>query len=190
MTLQRVAGIVIIVGVVLWIAAAVTSPPDVYDNTDIDTRMQILDNYPGRWILSQVLFGLGAIVPAVGLALLALHVRGDQGSWLLMATAAAFVIGGLLGALVVYGQTLDPVAFWEGTQSALPQLAYSLLTVSALAVLGMVFVRGSFPDWIGYMSIGTAAVGAVALIVTNMGAGFFVASFIYLVSLIIGIAAL
>lgn len=188
--LQRTAGFVIIIGVVLWLAAAFTSPPGVYSTSDISARLGILDTYSGRWTASQVLFGLGAVVPAVGLALLALHLRGDQGGWLPMAVGAAFVVGGLLGALVVYRQTADPASFWEGTQPALPGLVYAWLTVIALGVLGFLFVQGSFPNWIGYASIGLAGVGAIALIATGMQAGFYIVSIVYLVSLVIGIIAL
>ena len=103
---------------------------------------------------------------------------------------AAFVIAGLLGALVVYRQTLDPAAFWGGTQSALPGTVYALLTVAALAVLGVSLVQSSFPNWIGYISTGTAAVGAIALVATGIEAGFYVVSFVYLVGLVVGIVAL
>lgn len=187
---EQTAGIIIIAGVALWIAAMLGAPPGVYNMEDIAARMTILDAYPTRWIISQVLFALGALVPTIGLGLLVLALRGDPGGWLPLAGAAVFALGGLIGAVVVVQQTLDPVGFWEGTAAALTGTTYIWLVLAGLAAIGVYLVQASFPNWLGYVSMGTAVAGAGVLIVTGGGTGFFVASFVYLVTLMAGIVAL
>ena len=108
MNLERLAGIVIIVGVAIYILAAVVSPR-LYQESTVAKRVQIIEENRTRWDVSQLLFGLGLAIPPVGLILLSLHLSRTQKPMVISAGAAAFALGALLGVVFVYRQTSDPV---------------------------------------------------------------------------------
>ncbi len=64
-----------------------------------------------RWVVSQGSIALGILAPAVGFSLLAHSLRPLPLGWLIFLGAAAFLIGAINGASLIYRQTLDPAAF-------------------------------------------------------------------------------
>jgi hypothetical protein len=186
MSLERIAGIVIIVGVVLYITAGFMSPR-LYQEPDISQRVSIIEANRARWDVSQILFGLGIGLPAVGFLLLTLHLHGIQRQALTYAGAAAFILGALAGVIFVYRQTFDPVQYWESTQPSLLIGGAVVLTLAGLLLYGVVFLHGGFPNWLGYVAVGAAVVLLAAFLVTRGTTGFVVASLSYLVTLIVGI---
>lgn len=186
MSLERIAGIVIIVGVVLYIIAGCVSPR-LYQEPDISQRVSIIEASRTRWNLSQLFFGLGIGLPAVGFLLLTLHLHGIQRQWLIYAGAAAFVLGALSGVIFVYRQTSDPVQYWASIQPSALIIGAVVLTLAGLLLYGVVFLQGDFPNWLGYVAVGAAVVLLAAFLVTRGITGFVVASLSYLVTLIVGV---
>jgi hypothetical protein len=87
-----------------------------------------------------------------------------------------------------YRQTLDPAAFWEGTQIPLIiDYGFLLLTLAGMLCLGAAMLQGGFPNWMGYLMLGSAIVFLIATLITRGEGGFFISMFAYLVTFVGGI---
>jgi hypothetical protein len=133
-----------------------------------------------------VLFGLGALVTAIGVGLLAYALRRQPSAWLIWVSVAVLVSAAVLWLWHLYRRTVDPVAFAEGRWPRWPLLAYFMLTEIGLAILGYALLSSDLPSWIGWMLIGSMVLlFALTLIYRDMPPLMF-----YLVTLIAGIALL
>jgi len=187
MNLQQTSGIVISAGFVLYLAAMVVAP-QLYNTEDISQRMAIIAANQTRWNVSQLLFALGAGVPAIGFLLLALSRQGAPSGWLYWLGAAVFAGGSGIGVWLVHRQTLDPAAFWEGTQIPL-LIGYGFLALTLAGMLGLVIamLQGDFPNWLGYLVAGSAVAFLIVTLVTRGEGGFFISVLAYLVTFLAGI---
>jgi len=170
MNLQQTSGIVISAGFVLYVAAMVVAP-QLYNTEDISQR-----------------FAVGAGVPAIGFLLLALSRQGALSGWLYWLGAAVFAGGSGIGVWLVHRQTLDPAAFWEGTQ--IPLLigyGFLALTLAGMLGLGIAMLQGDFPNWLGYLVAGSAVTFLIVTLVTRGEGGFFISVLAYLVTFLAGI---
>jgi hypothetical protein len=186
MNLEQIAGVVIILGVLAFIVAMMLSPR-LYQEPDLSERAAIVDANRGRWNISQLLFGLGILMPAVGFLLLSLHLQGMQSPLLIDAAAAAFILGGLPGAIFVYQQTLNPLKYWQSAQTPALVTGYVILTLAGLLLYGIVFLQGAFPVWTGYLAVAAAVLLLLAYLISRGHADFAVASLTYFVVLVMGI---
>ena len=146
-----------------------------------------MDANRGRWNISQLLFGLGILLPAAGFLLLSLHLQGIQSSLLIDAAAAAFILGALAGALFVYQQTFDPLKYWQSAQTPVLITTYVILTLAGLLLYGVVFLQGAFPVWTGYLAVAAAVLLLLAYLISRGRADFAIASLTYFVVLVMGI---
>jgi hypothetical protein len=137
-----------------------------------------------RLVGYEVLFGLGALVTAIGIGLLAYALRRQPAAWLIWVSVAVLVSAAVLWLWHLYRRTLDPVAFAEGRWPRWPLLAYFMLTEIGLAILGYALLSSDLLSWIGWMLIGSMVLlFALTLIYRDMPPSMF-----YLVTLIAGIA--
>lgn len=187
MNLLRISGMVISAGFVLYVVAMLAAPRGMYETEIIARRLEIIAANQIRWNVSQLFFALGLGVPAVGLLLLTLSQRAATVAWLYYLGTALFAAGAALGMWLVYTQTLDPAAFWEGAQ--IPVLTgYTLLLTSAgLLCLGIALLQGAFPTWLGYLLAGSAVIFLIATAVSWGRGGFFISIFVLLVTFVAGI---
>ncbi len=187
MNMQQISGIVISTGFVLYVAAMLVAP-QLYQEAVIANRLAIIAANQARWNLSQLFFGLGIGLPAIGFLLLTISQRTAQAAWLFYLGAAVFVAGAAIGMWLVYRQTLDPAAFWEGTQIPLIiGYGYLLLTMAGLLCLGLAMLFSGFPNWLGYLMAGSAAVFLIVGLVLRGQGGFFISILAYLVTFVAGI---
>jgi uncharacterized membrane protein len=114
MNLQPISSLVISAGFTLYILAMLVVP-QFYQTEDIASRLAIIAANRTRWNVSQFFFALWAGIPAVGFLLLVISERSAPAAWLYYLGAAGFAAGSAIGMWLVYRQTLDPAAFWEGT---------------------------------------------------------------------------
>ena len=70
MDAHRLAGILIILGFIIFWVGNLYSPPGVYSETDTELRLRATENNPLRWTLSQGLGGVGIAVMFLGLLVL------------------------------------------------------------------------------------------------------------------------
>lgn len=154
MSLQRIAGSVLIIGSLLFLIAAFSPISRVFGEPDAAKKLEILMNGRIAWTVANILFALGAIVTAVGLALSSYQLRKIPYSELAYLGAAVIVVGAFLWSWSVYLRTNDPKAFVEGTLPGWQFIAYTILTQAGLVAFGIVLLRSGLPGWVGWMVIG------------------------------------
>jgi hypothetical protein len=188
MNTQSFSGMVIALGFVLYVAAMLAAPR-LYDTEDIGQRVAVIASSQVRWNVSQLLFALGAAVPAVGFVMLAFSQRGTRPDWLFFLGAVLFAAGAAIEMWLVYRQTLDPAAFWEGAQTpAIIGFGFLLLTLLGMLCLGIAMILGGFPPWMGYLLGGTAVLLLIVTAILRGQGGFFVSIIAYSVTFIVGFA--
>jgi hypothetical protein len=177
---QRVSAIVIVVGALVFLsAAALPVSYRVFPEPAPARKLAYIEAAPTAWTVAQVLFGLGATLTFVGIALLAREVD----AWPMQASVA-FLLAGLLPWIWhLYARAADPATFAAGSLPMWPLAAYFLLTEVGLAVYGIALLSSGLPPWVGWVVIGTMAlVFALTLITRDM-----VPAVYYLVTLLTGV---
>jgi hypothetical protein len=183
---ERVSGILIIVGSALFLCAAnapisfrVFAP-----GRSASHKLEAIRGSPAAWLVTQILFGLGASVTVIGIGVLAYGLGRQPPVWLIWISVALLTIALVLWLWHLCGRTVDPDAFAEGRWPRWPLLAYFMLTEAGLAILGYALLRGDLAMWIGWMLIGSMVLLFVlTLIFRDMPPLMF-----YTVTLILGIA--
>ncbi len=187
MTQRQTAGIVLVIGFLIYILAMLLAPPRLYQEPAIEGRLRLIAAHPSRWYWSQLSFALGILIPVGGLVLFSLQLDGSANRWLSNLAAGAVLIGALAGVLFVYRQTLDPAPFWNSSQPIRPILIYLLLTLSGLALYGLLFLQDGLPAWLAILTSG-AAIALLAAYLLSRGSGaFFVSVLAYVICLVAGV---
>lgn len=150
-----------VIGAVLFLAAAFNPSAAVFAESDPAEKLAIIQNQQMLWDISQLLFGAGATVTAVGVVVLAGRWMGTSAGIPLLAGGLAMVLGALLWDVLVYERAVDPSAFVSGELSPSLFTAYTLLTLFGLLILGLSYIQVGLPGWLGYGTI----VAALALFV-------------------------
>lgn len=187
MELTRLSGILIIVGFVIFWIGNIYSPPRVYQENGLDVRLQIVAEYPGRWALSQGLGGVGIGIVVLGLLVLSIDSADDYGPWLTYLPAAVNIAAVVLISLWLYQYITDPASIWDSAEQSILILGASILMLVAGALYGILFLQIGLPSWLGYLTIGYAAIALVAILIARPPA-FVVISFYFFVLLAAAIA--
>lgn len=154
--LQKMSGIMIILGSVLFlIAAFLPISIRVFPEPSAVRKLEIIRDAPNAWLVTQILFALGAMVTVIGIALVAYRFRDQSFTVLMQASMAVLLLGALLWIWHVYARAVDPAAFAEGSLPAWPLVLYFLLTPTGLAVFGVALLRSALPQWVGWLMIGS-----------------------------------
>lgn len=188
MNLQQLAGILIIIGFVQSVIAMFTAPR-LYQEPNIETRVAIVAANRGRWIISQIFFASGAVTTTAGFLLLTVHLAGLQGHWLIYPAFIIYALGALAGVLFVYRQTFDPARYWNYPGPIPMIVANVVLTLIGFFLYGIVFLQGEFPEWLGYLTVSSAFVFAIAGVAFKIPA-FFVDVLAGLIILVQGVVFL
>jgi hypothetical protein len=154
-------GWIILVGCLLFFAAAFNPSAMAFAARDAAAKLEILNRHRSLWVVSQWGFGLGALVAAIGFSLLA---RGS-GSPLVALASYGMLAGALLWGINLVLRATDLEGFAAGTQPNAPFLAYTLLTLLGLAVWGWFYLQGGYPAWLGWATLGPAVALFVLLLI-------------------------
>lgn len=169
--MQKLAGIVLIVGSVLFMIAAFTPLTFKVIMADIQQRIDLIQNERTGWVLVNILFGIGSVVAVVGLVLFAQHVQsiGDNTpvrvvSYLGAATAA---LGALCWIIIVYNRAALPPQEVANNLSVNYWIfpAYTLLTQIALMIFGFVLIQSGYPAWLSWGMLVSGGLSIVAYLV-------------------------
>jgi hypothetical protein len=158
MSTERVAAIILIVGSVLFIIAAFMPVSQVYVVPTPAAKLEIITSNRTAWSASQLLFGLGASLAAIGLGLVAYHLRGTPGAVWVYIGLAAVILGAMLWDGHVYLRAIDPEGFVEGRLIGWLFPAYALLTQLGLLAFGVAYLRAGYPAWLGGITVGGAVI--------------------------------
>ena len=136
------------------------------------------------WVTANWFWIASGVASAAGILLIALALRGT----LALAGAALFVIGSAFWVIHAYLRSLDPDFSTEGLWM---EAVFGWLTMSALALLGMVFLQGGLPKWVAFVNLGYALLFLLAFLnFRSQFFEFFPPQGVFLISLPMGVAAL
>ncbi|HSM18340.1 MAG TPA: hypothetical protein VK845_15240 [Gemmatimonadales bacterium] len=148
MTLAPAAGLVAVLGSVVYMVA-LAPVSGVYGGRDPD---EVIAHIRARWrgyVISQVLFAAGALITALGMALLAVHLADANGPLLPAAGAIAMLLGGAMWAVLSYDRTLNFERFFrEYGRFPISAWAWLVLTGIGLVIYGFLLPGSDYPDWI------------------------------------------
>ncbi len=166
-SLQKMSGIMIILGSVLFLIAAFLPISRVFPEPSAVRKLEIIRDAPNAWLVTQIFFALGAMVTVIGIALVAYRFRDQSFTVLMQASVAVLLLGALLWIWHVYARTVDPAAFAEGALPAWPLVLYFLLTPAGLAVFGVALLRSALPQWVGWLMIGSMVLFLVLTVIVR-----------------------
>jgi hypothetical protein len=152
--MNKLPAIVLIIGSVVFLIAAFMPISFVYAERDIQAQIARVQSSPIAWAISQVLFGLGGILVAIGLALFTLDQRSTKASFSEYLGLAMIAVGTLCWAVIVYERaTLPPQEVFGSPTFGWLFIAYTVLTQAALIAYGFTFLRTGHPRWLGLSAI-------------------------------------
>jgi len=183
MNLRPLSGTILLLGFGLIVVGVVLSPPNLYQASDLNAQLQILAQHSTRFAASQVFSLAGILVVAAGYVLFALSLRGLQKPGLPYAGAAAFVLASIAVTIAVYPSLSDPAAFLESGLDTPWAVAFVWSTILGHILSGIVFLAGSFPRWLGYGTIGAAALAAVGIVLVDAA----IVELLFILPLVVGI---
>lgn len=183
MSTKRLAGILITAGFALVIAASLVFPSKYYTAADEAARQEILNRHQVGWMASNWLWIVASVLAAAGVILLPL---GEKDGWS-MVGAGLFLVATVFWVIYLYRRSLNASVTYGGGWM---ELAFAWLSTGGLLLLGISFLRGGFPNWVGYVNIGYAVLLMLALALFHEQVyASFPPQVVYLIALFGGIAA-
>ncbi len=189
MDLEYIGGILIIGGFIIFWAGNIYSPPGIYQESDNQVRLEMVEQYKTRWVISQAGGGVGIGVIALGLLALGGHWSAEQGPWLTYLPAALNLLSVAFIAWYLYQYIVDPLTGWEGANSDILTWISTLSMLGAGVLFGVLFLRAGYPAWLGYVTIGYCVLAIAAFAIFHPPS-FYLISLYYLALLAAGIVAL
>ena len=165
MSTERVAATFLLVGSVLFIIAAFMPVSQVYVAPSPAAKLEIIESNRTAWTASQVLFGLGASIAAIGLGFVAYHLRGTPGAVWAYIGLAAVILGAVFWEGHVYLRAVDPESFVAGRLIGWLFPAYALLTQLGLLAFGIAYLLAGYPAWLGGITLGGAVLFFIVYLV-------------------------
>lgn len=158
MSTERVAAIILLVGSVLFIIAAFMPVSQVFVEPTPAAKLEIITSNRTAWSASQVLFGLGGSIAAIGLGFVAYHLHGTPGAVWAYIGLAAVILGAVLWDGHVYLRAIEPEGFVEGRLIGWLFPAYALLTQVGLLAFGVAYLLAGYPAWLGGVTVAGAVI--------------------------------
>jgi hypothetical protein len=146
-------GILLITGSVVFLVGAAIGVPGVFMESDAHERLRMLNEHLTMWRIAQPLYGLGAMIAAIGVAVLAAAAHGRTARVLVAAGSVALILGALAWAWSLYLRGTRVSEFAFGTLPGWPFAAYVLLTIGGLALFGAGLLAGGSRPWLGWLTL-------------------------------------
>jgi hypothetical protein len=188
--MEKSAGIVLIIGSVLFlIAAFMPISMRVFSSGDPQKQIEYVQKVRTGWLVSCILFGAGSVVAVIGLALFAIYVQSVSENTIVKLIIFLATAGTAFGALqwlaIIFKRIRFPVETFATSTNANDWtfLIYTVLTQIALIVVGFVLLQTGFPAWSGWGTVILAALSLGAFLVFKDMPPFTH----YLITLVIGI---
>jgi hypothetical protein len=182
-TPDRATALTIVIGSILFLAAAFAPISRVFAVRDSAQKLEIILGAPNQWVVAQLLFSLGSLVTVLGIGMLAYRMSGPGVAIYLRISAAVMGIGALLWTWHVFVRAVEPALFTAGQIPVALFAGYSLLTIVGLALLGLALLQAGYQPWVAWLAMGSAAL----FLVLGLVFGDMPPFVYYLVTLTIGI---
>lgn len=169
--MQKLAGVGLIIGSVLFMIAAFTPLTIRVVIADRQQRIDLIQNERTGWVILNILFGIGSILTFVGLAMFAQHVQSIGYNTLVKAVSYLGVATAALGALcwiiIVYNRAALPPQELNDTLSVNNWIfpAYTLLTQCSLVVIGFVLSQSGYPAWLSWGILGLGGLSILTYLI-------------------------
>ncbi|MDP9439086.1 MAG: hypothetical protein M3P49_10115, partial [Actinomycetota bacterium] len=160
-----VAAIILLVDSVLFVIAAFMPVSRVFVEPSPAAKLEIITSNRAAWSASQLLFGLGASIAAIGLGFVAYHLRGTPGAVWIHIGPAAVILGAVFWDGHVYLRAVDPEGSVEGRLIGWLFAAYALLTQFGLLAFGVAYLQAGYPAWLGGVTVGGAVIFFIVYLV-------------------------
>ena len=157
------AGAVLLLGAVVFFAAAFAPTSRVFTMTDPHERLRFLEQRAVLWRRVQPLFGAGAVISAVGLVCLGLSFDGPVRGSVVLAGLLALV-GSVPWAQSCRLRGRRVVVFVHGGLPGWHYQVYVWFSLVALALTGLGLLASPYPSWVGWFDLAATAAFAVALL--------------------------
>jgi hypothetical protein len=154
----KFSGVIMCLGAFMFLAAAFSPISRVFGVPEARRKLEMIRAAPGAWRISQWLFGGGALLFALGVALGTYALRGRLSAPLLYLPAALLLTGAAFWTWHVYLRALDPPAFVEEVLPGWHFRLYTVFILAALALIGAGLRQMAFPGWAGWVLLGGAGV--------------------------------
>jgi hypothetical protein len=165
MSTERVGAVILLISSVLFVIAAFMPVSHVFAEPSQAAKLEIIASNRTAWSASQVLFGLGASIAAIGLAFVAHHLRDTPGAVWAYIGLAAVILGAVLWDGHVYLRAIDPEGFVGGRLIGWLFPAYALLTQVGLLAFGVAYLRAGYPAWLGGVTVAGAVIFFIVYLV-------------------------
>ncbi len=159
------AGVVLIIGAILFAIGSFSPSIGVFWESDATSKLQQIEEAKGLWQITHLLWAVGALVTVVGLGLVTYHLRKSHVAVLAFLGFVAVALGAAIGAWQFYLRATDPAAFVQGALAGWHYGVFTVLTLLGLAIYGFVYLRSGLPRWLGYVTIGGAALAFIGFVV-------------------------
>ena len=167
MTTSGYAGLLLVIGSLVFCVGAGIGVPRVHTEPDPQARLRMLREGAVAWRVAQPFYVAGPLIAAVGVGVLVAAVPSGAERVLVTVSAALVLVGALSWSWVVYLRTLDVEAFSLRALPAWPFGSYVWLTLVGLVLLGCGLLIGDYAAWIGSVTL----VGAIGLGLLYLGTG-------------------
>jgi hypothetical protein len=186
-----VAGMLLISGFLLVMAASFAGPPRLYQEANSQEQLQLIEEYPNRWLASNVLFALAGLATAVGLILFTFSSQGEGSALISWLAALAYALGTLFWIFFLANRFQDPAQLFENYSFSPFTVALFGLLIIGLLLYGIAFLQAGYPGWLGYGTAGLVTViGLLAVVIPGTFFKWFPPQTLYFFTLAAGIALL
>ena len=155
------AGVLVLVGSGVFFAGISLGVPWVFVESSPEKRLQMLEERLLAWRLAQPLTGLGPLVAAAGVGVLAGASSGGARAALGVASAG-LCCGALAWSWSLYLRGTRHREFAAGSLPGWPFATYVWLTLAGLLALGAGLLLADLPEWAGWLTIGADLLFALA----------------------------
>ena len=187
----KMSGYLLIAGFAAILLASFAGPPRLYQEADIQKQLLTIADHQARWLISNILFGLGGFVTAVGLIVFSLYIQSEVNSLLNWLAALSYSLGTLLYIIFLYNRTVNPAQLFENYAFTPGTIVLFGSLVTGLLLYGIVYFQAGYPGWLAFGTIGlTVLIGTFALIFPGRFFASFPPQVLYIFSLAAGIVFL
>jgi hypothetical protein len=183
---ETLAGLLITLGSVVFILAALFPISRVFAERNPEVKLALVEDHLSTWRMAQFCFALGSALNVAGLAVLSSYLWTTQAlitAWIALALVA---LGTFFWIWHVLLRAAEPEAFFLGEKNGWLFPAFSGLTLGALAAYGLTLLLAGYPTWLGLLLIGAGVIfAALYLVMKDLPP-----LFIYTITLIAGVALL
>jgi hypothetical protein len=160
---MKLAAAVLVAGSALFQLGAFL-PVSRFYMASVQERTAIMQDQPLQWMLHLAGMGLGAVVAAVGLGLLALRLPRGTPSTLGLMTVVLVTVGTLLWIWHLWMRIADPAGFASGANPMWHFAAYTVGMQAGLLLLAAAFRQAGLPNWMVLVLAGGSLLTVLALV--------------------------